>query len=236
MCMSIRDCLHLVMELVQLIKWSPKRSSLFEQLKSDMTPGTHDLRPLCPTRWTVRTGAIHAVITNYSTLCKALDEISTTGRDEYAMKANGFLQQMEKISTLFGLKLGYLVFSVTERLSCTLQGKDTTIQEATEAGRLTETYLRRLRSDEEYTKFYPQVVQSSQGLTEEPVLPRKRKIPRRVNDGADLHQYPTPEDYHRQQYFQVLDEVTNELSRRFDQMDIRIVAEMEKNVAFCCFL
>ena len=106
-CTPIRDCLHLVMELVQLIKWSPKRSTLFEQLKGKMTPSTHDLRPLCPTRWTVRTGAIHAVITNYSTLCKALEEISTTGRDEYAMKANGYLQQMEKFSTFFGLQLGH---------------------------------------------------------------------------------------------------------------------------------
>ena len=66
-------CLYLVMELVQLIKWSPKRTSLFGQLKTEMTPGTHDLRPLCPTRWMVRTGAIHAVIKNYSTLCKALE-------------------------------------------------------------------------------------------------------------------------------------------------------------------
>ena len=44
---------------------------------------------------------------------------------------------MEKFSTFFGLKLGYLVFSITERLSCTLEGKDTTIQEAVEAAKLT---------------------------------------------------------------------------------------------------
>ena len=235
-CSPIRDCLHLIMELVQLIKWSPKRTSLFEQLKTEMTPGTHDLRPLCPTRWTVRTGAIHAVIENYSTLCKALDEISTTGRDEYAMKANGFLQQMEKFSTFFGLKLGHLVFSITERLSGTLQGKDTTIQEAVEAAKPTESYLQRLRSDEEYAKFYQDVLQTSQNLTDEPVLPRKRNIPRRINDGADPHQYETPEEFHRQHYFQALDEVTSELSRRFDQQDIKIVAEVEKMLlsAACC--
>ena len=196
MCVPIRDCLHLVMELVQLIKWSPKRSTLFDQLKSEMTPGTHDLRPLCPTRWTVRTDAIHAVITDYSTLCAALEEISTTGRDEYAMKANGCLQQMEKFSTL-GLKLGHLVFSVTERLSCTIQGKDTTIQEAIEAAKLTESCWRSLRSDEEYTRFYQQVVRSSHGLTNEPTLPRKRKIPRRVDDGAEHHNSLSPEDHHR---------------------------------------
>ena len=135
---------------------------------------------------------------------------------------------MEKFSTFFGLKLGYLVFRVTERLSCTLQGKDTTIQEAIQAAKLTESYLQRLRSDENFSKFYQQVVQASQDLTDEPVLPRTRKIPRHINDGADPHQHHTPEDYHRQQYFQALDEVTNELSRRFDQQDIKIIAEVEK--------
>lgn len=63
-CTLVRDYLHLVMELVQLTKWSSKPSSLFEQLKTKMTPATHDLRLLCPTRWAVRTGAIHAAIAN----------------------------------------------------------------------------------------------------------------------------------------------------------------------------
>ena len=137
------------------------------------------------------------------------------------MKANVFLHQMEKFSTFFGLKLGHVVISVTELLSCTLQGKDTTIQEAVEATKLT-SYLRILRSDEEYAIFY-KVVQASQDLTDEPILPRKQKIPWRINDGADSHQHETPECFHRQHYFQALDEVTNELSRRFDQNDIKLL-------------
>ena len=71
-CTLIRDALELIIELVKLIKFSPKRSSLFQALKSQMSPETHDLRPLCPTRWTVRTGAIEAVIANYKTLCTVL--------------------------------------------------------------------------------------------------------------------------------------------------------------------
>ena len=66
-------------------------------------------------------------------------------------------------------------FSVTEQLSCTLQGKDTTIQEAKEAALLSGRYLRKLRCDEEYSKFYDQIVQSSQGLTDEPILPGRGK-------------------------------------------------------------
>ena len=90
---------------------------------------------------------------------------------------------MEKFSTYFGLKLRYLVFSVTECLSCSLQGKNTTLQESREAALLTERYLRKLRNKVEFEKFYDQVVRSSQDFTDEPVLPRKRKLPQHVNNG-----------------------------------------------------
>ena len=48
-----------------------------------MPPGLR--HALCPTRWTVQTGAIAAVLTNYCTLCAVLQEVNETGRDEYAM-------------------------------------------------------------------------------------------------------------------------------------------------------
>ena len=57
----------------------------------------------------------------------------------------------DSVRRSFGLQLG---LSVTERLSCTIQGKDKTIQEAMEVAKLTESYLRSLRSEEGYTKFY----------------------------------------------------------------------------------
>ena len=73
------------------------------------------------------------------------------------------------------------------------------MQEAREAALISEGCLRKLRSEEEYSKFYEQVVQQSQGLTDEPVLPRKWKIPKRVNDEADFHQHLCPKDRYRQQ-------------------------------------
>lgn len=233
-CMPIRESLHLVMELVQLIKWSPKRLTLFHQIKDEVSPTTQDLKPLCPTRWTVRTEAINAILQNYAALIQLLDEVSSSGRDEYAMKAHGYLQLMEKFSAYFGLKLGYLVFSVTEELSYVLQGKDTTVQEAMEAAIVYERHLRRLRNDVEFDRFYEAAHQSSQDLTDEPVLPRKQKIPRRVNEGADPHQYESPKDYFRHQYFSALDEIANELSRRFDQKDMKVVMEVEKMILSAC--
>lgn len=193
-CPHVRDALELIMELVKLIKFSPKRSSLFETLKSQMTPETNGLRPLCPTRWTVRTGAIEAVLSNYSTLCTVLEEVNKTGYDEYAMKAGGFLRMMEKFTTFFGLKLCLMVFSSTEQLSCTLQGKDTTIQEAKGAAMLAEAHLRRQRNDDAFDKFYEWVVTEAKELTEEAVLPRRRSVPRRTVEEAECYHHETPKD------------------------------------------
>ena len=51
---ALRNALDLVREIVQLINYSPKRKHLFSQklLESDGPKG--GLKPLCPTRWTVK--------------------------------------------------------------------------------------------------------------------------------------------------------------------------------------
>ena len=72
----IRDALELVMGLSQLIRFSPKRSHLFQSMQSQMSPGAPSLKPLCPTQWAVRTSAIQSVLTNYRVLCDVLVEIN----------------------------------------------------------------------------------------------------------------------------------------------------------------
>jgi len=98
--LCVREAPDLVMELSQLIRFSPKRSSLFEALQAQVSPGAPTLKPLCPTQWTVRTKAIEAVLTNYGLLQEAL-EVIQQGKDEYALKAMGFLNSMDKFSTYF---------------------------------------------------------------------------------------------------------------------------------------
>ena len=158
-CAPIRYALDLVIGISQLIRYSPKRTSLFLSLQSQLSPGsTTSLKPLCPTRWTVRTAAISALLTNYSVLCAALEEINIETHDEYGMKAGGYLAQMDNFSTYFGLKLSHLVFSGAEQLSLTLKGKDTTIQEASMAAELMIQHLQQQHSDTSFDLFYSKVV------------------------------------------------------------------------------
>ena len=56
------------------------------------------------------------------------------------------------------------------------------------------------------------------------------RVPRRIDTGADCFYHETPRDYFRQKYFEVLDNVCNEISLRFNQKDFSIVADLEQNL------
>ena len=130
-------------------------------------PSAPTLKPLCPTRWTVRTRAIEAVLANYQLLLDA-PEVIQQGRDEYAMKAHGFLNSILKFSTHLGLKVSHLIFSATEQLCITLQGKDTTIQDAVQASKLAVSFLERQRCDNACESFYTRILAEYEDITDEP--------------------------------------------------------------------
>lgn len=213
-CACKRDALDLVMGLNQLIQLSPKRTSLFQTMQQQVSPGASTLKPLCPTRWTVRTGAIDSVLQNYEVLCSALEEIHASGNDEYSIKAAGFLSLMEKFNLFYGLKLSHLIFSAIEQLSISLQGKDTTIQESVHAAKLALNYLEFQRNDDKFEAFY---AEESKNLTSEPALPRYRKRPRRLDDGEPNYQFHDPKSLFRQKYFEAIDLVYNDLKHHFHQ-------------------
>jgi hypothetical protein len=221
-CNIIRDALSLIMEIAQLILYSPKRSLVFENVKKDTSPNAPGLRPLCPTRWTVRTGAIHSVLANYGSLLEAFTEINSTSHDDYGRRAGGVLAQMEMFKIFFGLKLSFLIFSATEQVSVHLQRKDITLQEALASVKMANQHLQRQRSDAVYQEFYAKVVKCSEDHTNPPSLPRYRRPPKKLDDGAAPTTFQTPEDMFRKTYFEVIDLVQQELMRRFDQKSLEV--------------
>jgi len=117
---------------------------------------------------------VNVVLKNYSLIQDTLDEIKE-GKDEHALKAVGLLNIIEKFSTYFGLQLSHLIFSATEQLSITLQGKTTSLQQAVEASRLTIGFLARQRDDSLNDTFYLTIVEALDGLTSHSTLPRLRR-------------------------------------------------------------
>ena len=70
---------------------------------------------------------------------------------------------------------------------------------------------------------------------EEPQLPRRRKAPRRFEQGtgeAEFH--ATPKGMYRQTYFEVLDSAVASITARFDQPGYKIYSSIEKLLFKAC--
>ena len=132
-CKVVREALAVTTEIAAIIRASPKCLAQFRNLQHELSPGAPGIKPLCSTRWTVRTESLQAAILNYSVLHCELDKIGEESCGETSRKALGVLAVMEKFTTYFGLKLSFLTFSAMEQLSKTLQYKDINAQQVSSA-------------------------------------------------------------------------------------------------------
>lgn len=112
-CTCIREALDVTNDISVLIRASPKRLALFSQLQAEMNRSSQlhaettessshalpKLKHLCPTRWTVRTGALDAVLKNYQVICSDLEHLGSECSGEAAQKASGCLAILDKFST-----------------------------------------------------------------------------------------------------------------------------------------
>ena len=115
--------LDIVREIVQLINKSPKRKHLFSEKLITHDSVHKGLKPLCPTRWTVRAEAMDAVLKQCKVIIETMEEVHLTTHDEYGLKAGGIVTALEKFYILFGLQLVHLLFGCAENTSKVLQAK-----------------------------------------------------------------------------------------------------------------
>ena len=153
-----------------------------------------------------------------------LEEVQK-GRDEYAAKAHGILQ-MEMFDTFFGLKLAHLIFSAAEQFSVNLQAKDITVQEAIHGAELLVHHLKSNQTESKFDLFYDQIIEQSSTPTEQPKLPRYRKMPRRFDEGENPHRYVEPKDRFRHINYDALELVAGEVER-FNQPDLCVIKYLE---------
>ena len=103
----ISDSLSFVQDLSVVIRHSPLRMSTYENVAKDLEPdkSVESLHLLCPTRWTVRTKSISAVLSNYQAICATLLGISENGSTrENRDKAAGFAEKTAKFTTFFWIE------------------------------------------------------------------------------------------------------------------------------------
>ena len=182
------------------------------------------IRLLFPTRCTVRAKALYSIHNNYKpiqewlTLC---DSKNNSDPDSHP-RTDGLLKRMKSFSFMYGLKLSITVLDHTDSLSATLPTANLCAADARENGRLVVGTITRMQNEQDATSFYEMVkIRVDQLSLGEPFLPRKRKVPKRVNF---LHGFKEPVSHHhvngdnfyRAQYFAAADNVTETIKNRFD--------------------
>ena len=188
------------------------------------------IRPLCPTRWTVRTESLRSVILNYSVIHSVLEEIieKYRGNSEATSQARGIMVTMEKFF-LFGVVIGEKLFSITDILSKALQRKTMCAMEAKRFAAVTLASLKEQRSDSHFDKIWEELlVKADEFDCEEPVLPRRRRAPKRIDEGSSTtHFDATPEDMYHRYFFEVLDTLIDEIECRFESSSFTFYAKVE---------
>jgi len=218
-CKTFKNSLEITHEITKLVKYSPRRESLFNEIKEEIEPGSPGIRTLCPTRWTVRADAMESIIKNYQILQelweKATDIIHDT---ETVARIRGVASQMSTFDFFFDLVFGEILLRHTDNLSRTLQ-KPCSASEGQIIADMTKRTLQEMRTDENFVLFWKKVSQMASTLeVSDPVLPRKQKVPKRFEIGSAPPKYcAEPKDHYRRIYFEGLDLLVQAISDRFDQ-------------------
>lgn len=227
---TMSDALDTTNEISKLLKYSPKRDTLFHKLKQDLAPHTPGFRVLCPTRWTVRANSLQSVIDNWEPLHELWEECLCTRLDsEVKSRIIGVKYQMQTFQYFFGTSLGVLLMSHSDNLSRTLQHTFMSAVEAQSISAMTVKTLQLMRSDTQFDMFWANVNHKATALeVSEPSLPRKRKRPVRYEDGEASPEFPdSVKSFYRSIYFNSLDVIITCIQNRFDQPGYTILSQLE---------
>lgn len=229
-CQTMKKALDMTHEITKLIKYSPRRENIFRDIKDNVAPGNPGVRVLCPTRWTVRADSMHSIIQNYSIIQRLWDEAVEIVHDsETIARIRGVASQMQTFDFYFGLVMGECLLRNVDNLSKTLQKKSFSASEGQLVASQTKKTLLSMRSEECFDLFWKKVNQMTSNVdVNDPVLPRKKRVPMRYEEGSAAPEYhSTPETLYRQVYYEALDLAVQTINDRFDQPGYRSYCCME---------
>ena len=194
--------------------------------EQDMPSRLSMLRPLCPTRWSVRLSAVEALLSQYAQALDALEQLAESS-SHVSVRAAGLHAQMGKTETFVALSLARQCLQPLDRLCLLAQRKETTISEICRGVEAATEYLQALRTSAD--DAISAALAEADKLELAPMeLPRKKKVPRRYDDGAAGHHPATASEHVRTELLAVLDTIRAQLRERFEQEGIREVRLLEK--------
>ncbi|XP_035991961.1 zinc finger MYM-type protein 1-like [Fundulus heteroclitus] len=226
----IRDALDWVNQLGVLFSQSGKFKAIHAATAHTENPSCTAIKPLCPTRWAVRSKAIRDVLSQYGSVLASLQEMAS-GASNTASTANGLLGQFRKGKTVLGLILASPVIDKLECLSISFQKRTQTIAGMRTAVKVVQTSLKAKRNQESFNTLFEKAMAEVQSLGVKPItVTQRRPPPKRFTEGAKTHQPECAKDHYRGEFFKVLDVVDAQLTGLFNQDDLLTLQKLEETL------
>jgi hypothetical protein len=229
----VRDALFLVNEIGCLLhqsgKAKAKLQSFISQTSSNVGTSLAALRPLCPTRWTLRVAAIQSMLNVQKIIMETLEELSLSHGDS-ASRANGILTKLSSGVHILALRIALCVFQPLEELRTALQSRNQTVSGMKAAVNIVIDGLKSVRNKEAFSLVFTSAINSVKDMQlEEIFIPRLRKVSKRIDDSSSQqHVALSAEDHFRVEYFEVIDSAVVQLTDRFNQSGIEKVISLEQ--------
>lgn len=155
-CPIMEDALMCVQDLGKLFGQSMKCRTTFSEIVHREAEGplkVLHIKPLCPTRWTVRVKSVKKILDNYQLILESLEEIANTrSSGDINPRARGLLQQFRQGKTLLGLQISLNVMEILECLNVALQGREQTISGLLVSVQRTHDAIQKLRCDTSFER------------------------------------------------------------------------------------
>lgn len=224
----VRDALQWVHEVGHLFGLSGKFKTIFCNIATSEHGSFSTLKPLCPTRWTVRVAAVHSVLKQYEAVLLSLEEMASTGGSETATKANGLLDRFQRGNTVLGLHLALEVLQEMECLNKSLQKRTITVAGMQAAVDYVKTALQEKRTEGRFKQIFDRATELVTSLNISPIeMPRIRRPPKRLAGEVSAHAPAASVDYFRREFFQMLDTADVQFRERFHQASLEVLQKLE---------
>jgi hypothetical protein len=231
----LQDALDNAFEIIKLIKKSPKREAIFKRMKKEFGDTSTGIRSLCPTRWTVKANSILSIIENYLLLIKTFKEdLEQTKSMPFEMKTringqigdNGY---MFKFSSFFGFKLAHFILRHTDLLAKKLQSPNLNAAEGYEMAMMTVLILEEENKTERFENFFNSVVETARAIgVNDPLLPRKRKVPAKLVDSLEpIPVHSSISEMYQGFYSSALETMITNIKNRFQHRGYEMVTNLE---------
>lgn len=223
---KVRDFLVFAKDILNYIRDSAKRLNFFNNIKTNTEDsGSSSLRPFCPTRWCLRVSSLKSLFDNYKEVCEFMTDQSNEN-SEAGARANAFLEKMFSFEFYFLLKILINIFENIEVLNTNIQKVDINIADALKKIDCLARTLQTQRTN--YETLWEQIVNEKDNFNiDEPVLPRKKKVPLKLGGSKNQFFSNSPEDLYRCLYYEIIDTCIQSINNRFNSNGIKRARDIE---------